>query len=204
MLQPDRGKHPCAVAGKEEKEGGQIREIRRSGPLYELSARDFWSSRYPVDAVSSAWHGRCLGTNGGREGRREFSAGHTLVAAGDVPLVDADPEGVSGCEHQEANESARGPCMLCRPLVQGSHHSPTRPPPMPIERLVRSCWRARGGRCRRVGNVAALSRHACVLERARRVERERGERQPEPLCGEREAGGREKRREDVRASSSFR
>lgn len=41
---------------------------------------------------------RGLGTQEGDGGGTEFGAGHTLVAAGDVPLVDADPEGVSGCE----------------------------------------------------------------------------------------------------------
>lgn len=57
MLEPDREKHPCAVAGKEEEKGkGDTEKKSSSSPLYELSARDFWSSRYPVDAFSSAWH----------------------------------------------------------------------------------------------------------------------------------------------------
>jgi hypothetical protein len=35
---------------------GDTEKKSSSSPLYELSARDFWSSRYPVDAFSSAWH----------------------------------------------------------------------------------------------------------------------------------------------------
>ena len=53
------------------------------------------------------------GDSGPRRGEgTEFSAGHTLVAAGDVPLVDADPEGVSGCEHNE-NTSQLEPRACC-------------------------------------------------------------------------------------------
>lgn len=63
-------------------------------------------------------------------------------------------------------------CFIDR-FVEESNHSPTMPPPMPIERLVRSCWRAGAVRCSRDSVGAALSStRVCSREQGELAARE--------------------------------